>query len=57
MADRIGLLRGTLALIAQGRGPAQEMAQAALRADDRSREAEGRPLPGRCECGKPLGHR
>lgn len=34
-------LRGTLALIADGRGPAVEMAQAALEADD---EAQGIPL-------------
>lgn len=52
--DRIALLRGTLVLIAEGRGPAPEMALAALERDDRN---EPPPVePGRCECGRPLGH-
>lgn len=59
MIDRISLLRGTLAAIAEGRGPAPEMAQAALDRDDRDAEREHReaaPRPGFCECGRPLGH-
>jgi hypothetical protein len=57
--ERLASLRGTLALIAQGRGPAPEMAAAALEADQREERdemASHAPRPGFCECGRPLGH-
>jgi hypothetical protein len=57
--ERLGYLRGILALIASGRGPAPEMAATALEADQREERdeiASRAPRPGFCECGRPLGH-